>query len=421
MISFDVESLFTNVPLDLTIDIILRKIYVEKVIKTNISREKLKTLLILCTKGVPFVYDDDMYEQKEGVAIGSPLGSVFADIFMSELENTLVPNLSTIMNLWHRYVDDTFAMILKDKEKEILDIINAYHPNIKFTFEKERNSSIPFLDVLVSRDTNNKITTSVYRKATNTDVYINWHSHSPKTWKISTLKTMVKRAFLISSTKSLLQTELNYIADVFCNHNQYPKNLVQSVIKNEKIFHEEQGKHEVIDNAVPTDNEKEVVTLMLPYGGKKGEDIIRKMKKDLTYTLSESTRNEKETKIRIIYRAKRLSSKFIVKDKTKIKHMHNVVYHGKCRTKKCTSHYVGQTKCRVGKRIIEHNRIDRGSHLLKHAETMKHRRVWMEDFKVLGTSYSNSFKRKISESLFVKELKPDLNVQKTSYKLLLYN
>ena len=101
--------------------------------------------------------------------------------------------------------------------------------------------------------------------------------------------------------------------------------------------------------------------------------------------------------------------------------MHNVVYHGKCRTKKCTSHYVGQTKCRVGKRIIEHNRIDRGSHLLKHTETMKQRRVWMEDFKVLGTSYSNSFKRKISESLFVKELKPDLNVQKTSYKLLLYN
>ena len=132
-------------------------------------------------------------------------------------------------------------------------------------------------------------------------------------------------------------------------------------------------------------------------------------------------KRKKQTKIRVVYQAKRLASKFAVKDKTKLEHKHNVVYNGKCSTKKCLSHYIGQTKCRLGKRITEHNRTDQGSHLLKHAKRTKHRRCWIKDFKVLGSGFSSDFKRKISESLFVKELKPDLNIQKTSFKLSLFN
>ena len=58
MISFDVVSLFTDVPLNKTIEIILRKVYDGKLIKTNIKRDNMKELLILCTKGVPFVFND---------------------------------------------------------------------------------------------------------------------------------------------------------------------------------------------------------------------------------------------------------------------------------------------------------------------------------------------------------------------------
>ena len=49
MISFDVKSLFTNVPLDKTIDYILKKVYNEKKIQTNIPKTVLKELLYLCT------------------------------------------------------------------------------------------------------------------------------------------------------------------------------------------------------------------------------------------------------------------------------------------------------------------------------------------------------------------------------------
>ena len=92
----------------------------------------------------------------------------------------------------------------------------------------------------------------------------------------------------------------------------------------------------------------------------------------------------------------------------------------RCHDKSCNSHYGGKTKCRIEKQVIQHNRTDINSHLLKHANEVRHEREWLEDFKLLGSGYSSDFKRKISESLFISELKPDLNAQKTVFKLSLF-
>ena len=145
------------------------------------------------------------------------------------------------------------------------------------------------------------------------------------------------------------------------------------------------------------------------------------MKKNVSKLLSEMPNKNNQTKIRIVYKAKKLGSRFKVKDKTRLQHMHNVVYEGKCPNKNCKSYYGGQTKCRIVKRVIQHNKTDKQSHLLKHANETGHKRVWLEDFRILGSGYSSNFKRRISESLFISEFKPDLNVQKTAYKLSLFN
>ena len=145
------------------------------------------------------------------------------------------------------------------------------------------------------------------------------------------------------------------------------------------------------------------------------------MKKNVSNVIAAMPTGNKNKKLRVIYKSKKLSSKFTIKDKSKLKHMHNIVYHGKCQDKSCSSHYGGQAKCRVEKRVIQHNRTDIDSHLLIHTNEMGHERVWLEDVTVLGSGYSSDFKRKISESLFINELKPDLNVQKTSFKLSLFN
>ena len=70
MISFDVKSLFTNVPLNETINIILRKVYDENKIVTTIPRSILKELLYPCTKHVHFKSNGEIYIQCDGVAMG---------------------------------------------------------------------------------------------------------------------------------------------------------------------------------------------------------------------------------------------------------------------------------------------------------------------------------------------------------------
>ena len=86
MILFDLKSLFTNVPLDETTSIILRKIYDEGKIETNVPRKVMKELLILHVKHVHFTSNGDIYIQLDGVAMGSPLGPLLTNVFMCSLE-----------------------------------------------------------------------------------------------------------------------------------------------------------------------------------------------------------------------------------------------------------------------------------------------------------------------------------------------
>ena len=91
MISFDIKSLFTNVALNETIDIILTKVYDENKIDTKIPKSILKQLLYLWMKHVPFKLKDEIYIQCDRVAMGSPLGPLLANIFMISLEDSTLP------------------------------------------------------------------------------------------------------------------------------------------------------------------------------------------------------------------------------------------------------------------------------------------------------------------------------------------
>ena len=93
MVSFDMKSIFTNIPLDQTLDIILKRIYDHKELKTQITRCEMKKIFTLCAKNVHFTYNRKIFVQIDGVATVSLLGPVLADISKTELEKILLPDI----------------------------------------------------------------------------------------------------------------------------------------------------------------------------------------------------------------------------------------------------------------------------------------------------------------------------------------
>ena len=154
--------------------------------------------------------------------------------------------------------------------------MNSYHPNIQFTHEIEENQKIMFLNVLITPIIDNKLETAIFRKEPNTDLYINWKSHATIEWKHGSLNNLIQRSFLICSNEKLLEDELSYLKNVFIEVNDYTPKIVNSIIKTEPEKNGSDYQEEVITNAT-----SKQIQLVPPYTGKRGNNIIRKINRQL--------------------------------------------------------------------------------------------------------------------------------------------
>ena len=97
LVSYDVTALFTNVPLSETIDILVDKActndWFNQTYDLNLEKEELTKLLEVATTNQLFQFDGQLYEQSDGVAMGSPLGPLMANVFMFHLEDKLAREL----------------------------------------------------------------------------------------------------------------------------------------------------------------------------------------------------------------------------------------------------------------------------------------------------------------------------------------
>ena len=178
----------------------------------SVTKNEMVETLTLCTKNVHFAFESRTYVQTDFVATGSHLGAVLVDIFMIELENSLLPNLTKYITFWSRYVDDKICFVKTSTTEFIISLLKRFNKNIQF--EEENNETIPFLDILISQRKKD-IPTTVYRTSTCNDVYLNWNASAPATWKRGDIETLVERAHVIYSTDQLLERELKYIEKVF--------------------------------------------------------------------------------------------------------------------------------------------------------------------------------------------------------------
>ena len=98
IISLDVKSLYTNLPLKEAVEIALKRLY-EQVNPPETSRKTMKKLLNLAVSKVHFKCNDFWYVQKDGLAMGASLAVILANLWLKEYEPALnkeVPKLTVL-------------------------------------------------------------------------------------------------------------------------------------------------------------------------------------------------------------------------------------------------------------------------------------------------------------------------------------
>ena len=107
-VSFGVESLFTSVSLKKTINVILDRIYNKKLLNANIKKRTMKKLLKDCCTKNALTFSKVIYEEIDGVSMGSCLDPVLANIIVTELETVIVDKLfeENLLKFYIRYMDD---------------------------------------------------------------------------------------------------------------------------------------------------------------------------------------------------------------------------------------------------------------------------------------------------------------------------
>ncbi|XP_057292667.1 uncharacterized protein LOC130621400 [Hydractinia symbiolongicarpus] len=260
MASFDVNSLFPNIPLHETIDININEI--ESNCIDGIPKKDLKHLHTLATTESIFVFNGVYYKQIDGVAMGSPLGPTLANIFMCHYENIWLKNCPSEFKpiYYRRYVDDIFVLFeSREHAQNFYEYINSRHQNIKFTFEEECDKVLPFLDVCVMRE-GDSFVTNVYRKPTFSGVYTNFSSFIPMENKHGLIFSLLYRFYHLCSDLNKFHVEISQLKTIL-GRNVYPSKVFEFCLRSFKSRNYEPKEQ------VSLAPKKELV-LVLPFLGK---------------------------------------------------------------------------------------------------------------------------------------------------------
>jgi len=137
MVSFDVVSLFTKIPVELALEVTQRRLmdWTEFENYTNWSIEDVCQSLKICLESTFLHFRGKNYKQVFGTTMGSPVSAVVANIVMEEIESRAMKTFFYAPRLWKRYVDDTFVWIEQKHLTNFADHINKVESSIKFTME----------------------------------------------------------------------------------------------------------------------------------------------------------------------------------------------------------------------------------------------------------------------------------------------
>ena len=376
LVSFDVKSLFTSVPVQDAIDVIREVICNDDMFEqtTSITTDTMMELLRISLASTSFQFRGKHYELQDGLAMGSPLSPAVANIFMTKLEERALEQFVPRPSTWHRFVDDVFSVVKKHAVNNLLQHLNGQHPAIHFTMEVEEHGQLPFLDLSVRRREEGLLSTTIYKKPTHTGRYLNFNSNVPTSVKRSVaLSVFRRRTYLTAGEKEKKEEEKRIMYDL--ERNGFPTNFIQTSRRYAKKR----------DNP---STDTSTTTATIPYVQGTTEAIARVLRLVNVRTVSTS-------------RKRKWSLMTGAKDPLPSQSLPGVVYAMGCT--ECPRIYIGETKRTAGRRAEEHQaHLRKGnadmSAVAYHAIHTQHAVHWKP--QIIGREV-NDKKRKIREALLI--------------------
>lgn len=168
---------------------------------TSLSPADIMHIIKMCIDNSIFEFNGQLYRQINGLPMGCNISPVLSEIFLEEfMERRHIDLFSCNIVKFIRYVDDCLVIASSIEAVNLYNYLNNnVHSNIKFTIETNINNELPFLDMLL-KIIDGRVYTSVYRKPTHTDRYLNYKSNHPPHVKNGVIKNLVHRASLHGSS-----------------------------------------------------------------------------------------------------------------------------------------------------------------------------------------------------------------------------
>ena len=223
--TMDVSSLYTNIPNN---DGLLAIKHFLPKSKIRIDPTVVLRLAELVLTLNSFSFGDEHFSQCKGVAMGTKMGPSYACLFMGHLEEQIF-RLYTgpTPSLYKRFIDDCFGSTTSSEQDLVsfIDFASNYHPSIKFTYEVS-SSSLPFLDILISIvPGEDKLSTSVYYKPTDSHAYLNYTSSHPPSTKDSIPFSQFLRLRRLCSSDADFENKAGEMSNFFVGQG-YDKDCV---------------------------------------------------------------------------------------------------------------------------------------------------------------------------------------------------
>ena len=252
MYSYDVVSLYTSIPHELGLTAIDYWIDARSdLIPERFSKSFILEAVKFVLENNNFLFDNKMFRQISGTAMGTKFAPPYACLTMGYLEETILfpvtlkkyfnnQSCDYIKHNYLRYMDDGFIALPENINSEIFkNALNELHPAIKFTMEEgksisEHEESLHFLDIEIILTRGKEIHTDIYYKDTNPHDYLNFHSAHPTHIKNTIPFNLAKRVIVFVTKEDRMKFRLKELKNWLLKCN-YPNDLIDQAFHKARL------------------------------------------------------------------------------------------------------------------------------------------------------------------------------------------